>query len=309
VDFLLIVLVFAATASLVLAASSLTGQRRVRQRLARLSGRGGSQALKPPRVKSALAKRDSGRLLQWLGKLGGSARPVQPDSAGPLRERMIYAGYRAASATSIYMGLRMALALILPLCVLALPPAWALSEWRIGAILCAASGLGYVLPSWYLGRRVKWRQRKIQLALPDALDLMVVCVEAGFGINASLARVAKEFAATSPIFSSEIELVSLEIRAGKTTVEALRGLSSRTGVGDIKSLVALLVQTERFGTSVADALRVHSDAMRVQRMQRAEEEAGKAPLKMIFPTVVIFAATLIVLLTPAMLQFNGMFEQ
>jgi tight adherence protein C len=207
------------------------------------------------------------------------------------------------------MGLRVVLATLLPPLLLILPAAWSLSEWRIAAILCAASGVGYLAPSWALSRRVKWRKRQIQLALPDALDLMVVCVEAGMGINASLARVAKEFAASSPILSAEIELVTLEIRAGKSTVEALRGLALRTGVGDIRSLVALLVQTERFGTSVADALRVHSDSMRVQRMQRAEEEAGKAPLKMIFPTVVIFAATLIVLLTPAILRFNGVFTK
>jgi tight adherence protein C len=309
-DILLFTLVFGATALLVLAGLNLRPQQGARQRLDRLSNRStGRVASKFASARSAMAKKESRRLFKWLAKLGGSAARTQVESAGPLRQRLIYAGFRRDSAVSVYMGVRIVLALLLPLVVLLTPRAWSMDEWKMAASLCGATGVGYLLPSWLIDRLVNRRKQKIVLALPDALDLMVVCVEAGFGINASLARVAKEFATSHPVLSTELELVSLEIRAGKSTIDALNALALRTGVSDIRSLVALLVQTERFGTSIADALRVHSDSMRVQRMQRAEEEAGKAPLKMIFPTVVIFAATLIVLLWPALYRFDGMFEK
>jgi tight adherence protein C len=134
--------------------------------------------------------------------------------------------------------------------------------------------------------------------LPDALDLMVVCVEAGFGINQSLAQVADEFDSKCPTIAKEFGLVVQETRAGKSTTEALRALANRTGVSDISSLVALLVQTERFGTSLANALRVHADAMRIVRMQRAEERAQKATLKLILPSTMIFGAVLIIFVAP-----------
>ncbi len=304
-------LVFLTAVSFAIAALSLRRPRPVRNRLVRLAD--GSEARLPEssRETSTLATSDSGGgwIIRALRTLGGSTVRAGSASVGPLRGRLIHAGYRRESAVSVYMGARIALAIAGPAVLLLTPVAWSLPEWRLVPLLCAASGIGYLLPSWVLGRRVKSRQRKIELGLPDALDLMVVCVEAGLGINASLARVAAEFAEGNPILSAEFELVSLEIRAGKSTVAALRSLAERSGVSEIRSLVALLVQTERFGTSVAAALRVHADAMRVRRMQRAEEQAGKAPLKMIFPTVLIFAATLIVLLTPAVLRFDKMFEK
>ena len=145
------------------------------------------------------------------------------------------------------------------------------------------------------------------LGLPDGLDMMVVCVEAGLGINASLVRIADEFVLSNPIMSAEFELVTLEIRTGKSNTEALRALADRTGVSEVSSLVAMLVQTERFGTSLADTLRVQADALRVQRLQRAEELAAIAPLKMLFPTVIIFVATLIVTIGPGMLQLFQFF--
>jgi tight adherence protein C len=136
---------------------------------------------------------------------------------------------------------------------------------------------------------------------------MVVCVEAGFGINQSLAQVAEEFRSRSPIVAGEFSLVVQQTRAGKSTTEALRKLADRTGVSDISSLVALLVQTERFGTSVANALRVHAEAMRILRMQRAEERAQKATLKLILPSTMIFGALLLVFLAPGMWRLMGAF--
>ncbi len=147
----------------------------------------------------------------------------------------------------------------------------------------------------------------ITKTLPDALDLMVVCVEAGFGINQSLGQVADEFQSKSPVVAEEFSLVVQQIRAGKSTTDALRELADRTGVSDVSSLVALLVQTERFGTSVANALRVHAEAMRVIRMQRAEERAQKATLKLILPSTMIFAALLLIFLAPGMYRLMGAF--
>jgi tight adherence protein C len=228
------------------------------------------------------------------------------DLAG-LRARMLHAGYRKPAAPAIYYGFRLSLALGVPPLVALLPAVWSLpAQLQIG-LLCLVAGIGYLLPSIYLNNRVASRKAAITRMLPDALDLMVVCVEAGFGINQSLAQVADEFRSRSPIVAEEFTMVVQQIRAGKSTTEALRELANRTGVSDISSLVALLVQTERFGTSVANALRVHAEAMRILRMQRAEERAQKATLKLILPSSMIFAALLLVFLAPGMYELMNAF--
>jgi tight adherence protein C len=304
----LVTLVFASVTALVLAGAATFKPRPSRDRLARLAN-GDVVKIEDCSAGASIIARDDRRWLpRALSALGGSAGG-QSQATGPLRERLIHAGFRRDSAVRVFMGSRIAMALMLPILTLLTSVVWSFDEWRLATILCAVSGLGYVIPSWWLDKLRSRRKKAIDHALPDALDMMVVCVEAGVGINASLARVSREFVLTHPVLSQELELVTLEIRAGKSTTEALRALADRTGVSDISSLVALLVQTERFGTSVADALRVHAEAMRVRRMQRAEEQAGKAPLKMIFPTVVIFLATMIVILTPALIQFSTMFEK
>ncbi len=306
-----VLLIFASVTTLALAGATLFKRRPSGRRLARLAT-GAVVKIEGRAEASIIAAADRHWLLRVLSTLGGSAakgQKKQSDSVGSVRERLIHAGFRRDSAVTVFMGSRIVMALTFPILVSLTSIGWSLDEGRFATLLCAAAGLGYVFPSWWLSGQRKRRTKAIDHALPDALDMMVVCVEAGVGINASLARVSREFASSHPILSQELELVTLEIRAGKSTTEALRALSDRTGVRDISSLVALLVQTERFGTSVADALRVHAEAMRVQRMQRAEEMAGKAPLKMIFPTVVIFLATMIVILTPALIQFSTMFEK
>jgi tight adherence protein C len=228
------------------------------------------------------------------------------DLAG-LRARMLHAGYRKPAAPAIYYGFRLSLALGVPPLVALLPAVWSLSAQLQIGLLCLVAGIGYLLPSIYLNNRVASRKAAITRMLPDALDLMVVCVEAGFGINQSLAQVADEFRSRSPIVAEEFTMVVQQIRAGKSTTEALRELANRTGVSDISSLVALLVQTERFGTSVANALRVHAEAMRILRMQRAEERAQKATLKLILPSSMIFAALLLVFLAPGMYELMNAF--
>jgi len=221
---------------------------------------------------------------------------------------LVRAGFRRESAVVIFTGSRIVLALALPVLFLLSPAVWNLTELQLLLVLCGTSGTGFMLPGYFVTRRTKARQKEMVNGLPDALDLMVVCVEAGLGINASLNRVAQEFAVAKPVLAAEFELVTLEIRAGKSSTEALKSLSDRTGVSEVSSLVAMLVQTERFGTSLADTLRVHADAMRIQRLQRAEELAAKAPIKMLFPTVLIFAATLIVTIGPGIVQMISFFR-
>jgi tight adherence protein C len=167
-----------------------------------------------------------------------------------------------------------------------------------------AFGLGYVLPGIALARLAKRRQHRIRLGLADALDLLVVSVEAGLGLDQALLRVGEELSFAHPDLADELKLVNLELRAGKARVEALRNLAERTGVDDVASLVAMLVQTDKFGTSVAQSLRVHCETLRTKRRQRAEEAAAKTGVKMVFPLVFcIFPAIWVVTIGPAAIKF------
>ncbi len=173
-------------------------------------------------------------------------------------------------------------------------------------ILLALGGaaLGYVLPSFVLARMAKKRQHRIRLSLPDALDLLVVSVEAGLGLDQALQRVGEELAFAHKDLSDELRLVNLEMRAGNARTDALRHLAERTGVDDLSSLTAMLIQTDKFGTSVAQSLRVHSDTLRTKRRQRAEEAAAKTGVKMVFPLVFcIFPAVWVVTIGPAAIKF------
>ena len=163
--------------------------------------------------------------------------------------------------------------------------------------------VGYVFPALWVGSQRRARQKQMQKALPDALDLLVVCVEAGLALNQALMRVAEEVERLSPVLTEQLTLVNLEIRAGTAREDALRNLGDRTGIEDIKSLVAMLIQTDRFGTSIAQALRVHADTVRTKRRQRAEEAAAKTTIKLVFPLVLfIFPTMFVVILGPAMIQ-------
>ena len=162
---------------------------------------------------------------------------------------------------------------------------------------------GFYLPTLWLWSEANKRKLEITHALPDALDLMVVCVEAGLALDAAMVKVAEEIKLSSPVLSAELQLVNREIRAGSSRTEALRNLARRTGVTDVQSLVAVLVQTDRLGTSVAAALRAQSDSLRVRRRQRAEEQAHKTGVKLVFPLVLcIFPGLLVILLAPAVLR-------
>jgi tight adherence protein C len=220
------------------------------------------------------------------------------------------AGLRDPSTPAVYFAAKSLLAIGLPLLVfimLGLSGARPAPTLTMATLLVAA-GIGYYLPNAVLAHMIERRQRTILESFPDALDLLTVCVEAGLGLDAALLRVATEMEVTSPILSEELHLVNLELRAGSSKEKSLRNLSLRTGVEDVDTLVAMLIQAERFGTSVADSLRVHSDALRTKRRLRAEEAAAKIPVKLLFPLIFcIFPSMMLVLLGPAFIRIARVF--
>ena len=249
-------------------------------------------------VDTTASDASSEQVVAFLKRIGERI-PKSPKEIGKLRLRLLQAGYRGGEALSVFLGIRVGLALVLfSLCM---------TPWfgRPSLVLAlAAAGLGYVLPGIWLARKAKKRQHRIRLSLADALDLLVVSVEAGLGLDQALARVGQELEFAYPDLSSELRLVNLELLAGTGRSTALRNLADRTGVDDLSSLVAMLVQTDKFGTSVADSLRVFSDTLRTKRRQRAEEAAAKTGVKMVFPLVLcIFPAIWIVTIGPAAIRF------
>jgi len=229
----------------------------------------------------------------------GNRVPRSPSEMGKLRLRLVRAGFRRDEALPVFFAIR----LIVALGAFALLATPLLIRPNV-PLAIGACGLGYVMPGIVLARLVKRRQHRITLALPDALDLMVVAVEAGLGLDQAMLRVGDELDFAHPELSNELRLVNLELRAGKARVEALRNLAERTGVDDVSSLVAMLIQTDRFGTSIAKSLRVHSDTLRTKRRQRAEEAAAKTGVKMVFPLVFcIFPPIFVVTIGPAVIKF------
>jgi tight adherence protein C len=294
-------LLFSAVVLAVLGAANLLRPDPLRARLERLAGGDSGEDERDPAR--------AGNRLDPLGRaLGRVGERFGRSSTGRLRQRLIEAGFRRPGALPRFLGLQLVLAAGLPALLLLVPGLWTLGYARVSAALCAACAIGFVIPSYALDKRRARRRLEIDHGLPDALDLMVVCVEAGLGLAASLTRVARESARANPVLSAEFELVHLECRAGKRTTDALRSMAERNDVSDLRSLVAMLVQTERFGTSLAHSLRVHADAMRTRRMQRAEEAAQRAPLKMLFPAALfIFPATLMVTIGPGLMQLFAFF--
>jgi tight adherence protein C len=233
----------------------------------------------------------------------GEAVQERSKNTSALRLRMIQAGYPNAAAVPMYLGSRVAAPALAVIAVSILMPMLGYSAPVTLMMSVYFGAAGYVLPSVIVGRRIKQRHKEMQRALPDALDLLVVSVEAGLGLNQALVRVSEEIFRVSPVLSEQLALVNLEIRAGTPRTDALRNLADRTGLADIASLVGMLIQTDRFGTSVAQALRVHSETMRTKRRQRAEEAAAKTTIKLVFPLVFcIFPAMFAVILGPALIQ-------
>ena len=229
----------------------------------------------------------------------GERLPKRPKELGTLQLRLVQAGFRRSDALPVFLTIRVAVAVLaFAVCATSI-----LMRPNLTVAL-AALGVGYVLPGMVLARLAKRRQHRIRLSLADALDLLVISVEAGLGLDQALVRVGEELEMSHPDLAGELRLVNLELLAGKPRSEALRNLADRTGVDDLNSLVAMLVQTDKFGTSVANSLRVYSDTLRTKRRQRAEEAAAKTGVKMVFPLVLcIFPAIWVVTIGPAAIRF------
>jgi tight adherence protein C len=250
--------------------------------------------------------RDSS-MLRMLKNLG--EKMPSPADTSQLRKELIMAGYRGEQAVPVFFGLRVVGAILLVLGSVLLQdfvkgnPALRILLPAMGAVT------GFRLPVFFLQKRIKARQERLRLSLPDALDLMVVSVEAGLGLDQAMQHVARELEISHPELSEEILLVGLEMRAGKRRADALRNLAERTGEPEIRRLVAILVQNDRFGTSMAESLRTHSDFMRVRRRQEAEERAGKVGVKLVFPIFFfILPSMMVVAAGPGMLQiFKNLF--
>jgi tight adherence protein C len=307
-QYLTLAAIFCAASGLVAAAFLLLRKPALAERIDNVIG--SAAGLGPGGVPAEGAER-------WTEIISRAARPFARLSlpregweTSDLRRRFIHAGWRSPSAPIIFFGMK-------TLFGLGLPAVFLVAKLRLGLelkpVLMVAGGAwliiaGFFLPNLILNSRIARRQREIVDAFPDALDLLTICVEAGLGLDAALQRVASEMRLESEALAEELEMVTLEMRAGAGKDKALRNLALRTGVEDIESLVALLVQAERFGTSIGDSLRVQSDSLRVKRQQRAEEAAAKIAVKLVFPLVLcILPSIFIVVGGPAIIQIGKTF--
>ena len=252
----------------------------------------------PPLDEGRFAERQKEKVRDSLASVGKLLPDASPQQANRTQLMMIRAGYRSPEAILAMRGFR----LLFPIATMTIVLLSGFYRLNPLVIPIAALGLGYLIPDILLTWRVHARQHKLRRALPDALDLLVICVEAGLGLDQALMKVSQDMRITHHELSEELQLVNLEMRIGKSRIEALRELARRTGLDDIKALVAMLIQTERFGTSIAQSLRVFSEDMRTKRRQRAEEKSAKTSVKMVPPLVFfIFPALMVIILGPAVL--------
>jgi tight adherence protein C len=232
----------------------------------------------------------------------GNLLPISPQDTAITKGDLVSAGFRSAQAVAVYYGCKVLLAAVLVL--LSLTVRGHVENPLFHAFLpVICGGLGYCLPAFVLGRLVKRRHQQIRLALPDVLDLLVICTEAGCGLDQAIVNVSRELKQVHPAVSEELSFVNMEIMAGKSRADALRNFGKRTGEEEVQKLVAILIQTDRFGTSVAEALRTQSEFLRMRRRQEAEERAGKVGVKLVFPIFFFCLPTLIVVTAgPGFLQ-------
>jgi tight adherence protein C len=244
-------------------------------------------------------------VVNFAGKFAKLSLPSEGWENSPLRLRFLHAGYRGDTPVMLYFGAKTLLAVLFPVIAYVYIM---LGNAKLGTngmllMLLASGAIGYYLPNVVLSRLVFVRQREIFESFPDAADLLMVCVEAGLGLDAALVKVTEEMRLKSEALAEELHLVNLELRAGSSREKALRNLALRTGVEEVNTFATMLIQADRFGTSIGDSLRVFSEELRTKRQLRAEEMAAKIPLKLLFPMVFcIFPALLLVLLGPAFIQ-------
>ena len=301
-EFAFLAVMFLSAVGVVIGCFLLFGPSQVRNRLAQITGTANTQ--------SELGEPGS----RWLESVANAVGPLAKLSApeenweqSALRRRFMQAGLRSPSAPILFYAIKTITAFGLPLIAWLLLnaffPKGTASSYVL--ILLSLALVGFYGPSVFLNWMIKVRQREIFETFPNAIDLLTICVEAGLGLDAAIARVAEEMRIGSAIVADELTLVSLELRAGSSKERALRNLALRTGVEDIDTLVAMLIQSEKFGTTIGASLRVHSDMLRTKRMQRAEEKAGKLPVKLLFPLIFcIFPSLMVVMLGPSMIRIT-----
>jgi tight adherence protein C len=291
----------------------------IRQRAARREiiekirgGEGSDTSKEEDPLEISAGTKSGSRIANVFGKLGKFASPVKPQDYSSVRLKFLRAGIQNENATASFWGAKILLMVCLPLIFLILRfQVFQIMTYQmtiLSGVLCSL--FGFYLPDIWLRQKTDKRKEKVLNALPDALDLLVICVEAGMGLDSAIYRVAQETKLNHPELSDEFQLINLEMRAGKQRKDALKNLALRTNLEEINSLVTLLIQTDKFGTSMADALRVYADSFRTQRYQRAEEKAAKLPVTLLFPLVVfIFPALFVVLLGPAAISiYNALLK-
>lgn len=291
-------LVFIATFALVLWALGRLSPTAADQRLRKMVGEAAPTS-------GAAADRWVDRVARLTRPLGKLSMPEEGYEQSALKTRFVHAGIRNPAAPVAYFGAKTVLALALPFLAFAVFTVAKVPIKGHGllVVLLAVAAVGYYLPNAVLSRLVFVRQREIFETFPDALDLMTVCMEAGLGTEAALNRVAEDMQLKSRALSEELHLVTLELRAGAPRERALRNLALRTGVEEVDGFVSMIIQAERFGTSIAQSLRIHADMLRTRRRQKAEEAAAKIALKLLFPLIFcIFPSLMLVLMGPAMIQ-------
>ena len=277
------------------------GDAAVERRLRHIQGLGGTvdRSSRKPEQQGEFS-------VKWLKPVAKLALPDDKWLQSRMRTRLVRAGFRNSQSLTVFFAAKVLLAFVFPtLCIVAMvinPHLFTQRHWAISAIVGTAL-LGFFIPNMILRHKEEERQLHLSEVFPDVMDLLVVCVEAGLSLDAAIKKVGEEFKFASPAMSDELMLVNLEIRAGKSRIEALKGLAERTALDEMQALVSILVQAEHFGTSIADALRAHADDMRDIRIQAAREKAAKLPVKMAFPILMfIFPALFLVILGPAVIQ-------
>jgi tight adherence protein C len=243
-----------------------------------------------------------------LGGMVGQFEHVLPKSQAEVsiaRQRLQRAGYRSPADVSLFYGFKV----VVPLGLAALALVSRVAEMSPFFVYAMALGLGFLLPDFWLSHSIKARQQRIRRALPDVLDLLVICIEAGQSMDQAVARTSTEMRNAYPDLCGELGLLLLEQRAGQGRTETWKNLAERTGEQSIRNLVSMVVQSEQFGTSIARTLRVHADSLRTQRVQMVEEQAAKTSVKLVFPLVLfIFPALFLVTLGPAVILMMESFN-
>jgi tight adherence protein C len=266
-----------------------------------------SQVISPRRKQKTLVEtfQNTGSSIGNVVKKFENLMPKSEKEVSVIKTRMQRAGFRGENAIKVFYGGKV----LLPLTLAAIAAVSGLANLSPFFVYLVALGGGFLAPDFWLGKRIEKRQKKLTRGLPDVLDLLVICMEAGLSLDQATARSAEELRSSQPEICDELTVVVLEQRAGRARSEAWKNMSDRTGVESLRNLVSMLVQTEQFGTSIAKMLRVHSDTLRVQRVQMIEEMAGKTSVKLVFPLVLfIFPALFLVTLGPAAIMMADSFK-